>query len=53
MNLIDYARALFPNATDEYIDFILWNRTCFPFDNRRAKEQLRELAKEKCGRYEK
>ena len=50
VNILDYARSLFPNATEEYIDFILWNRTCFPFDNERAAEQLREIAGIPCGR---
>lgn len=27
----DLVRKYFPNASDEECDFILWNRTAFPF----------------------
>ena len=44
MNLVDYARTLFPGATDAEIDFLLWECTCFPMDNREAAKQLRRMA---------
>lgn len=31
------------NATDEDVDFILWEMTCFPFDAEEALDQLYEL----------
>ncbi len=31
MTWIDLVRKYFPDATDEYADFILWEFTAFPF----------------------
>lgn len=31
-----------PDATKEEIDFILWEKTCFPFDLERTIRQLNE-----------
>ena len=44
MNMIEYAKSLFPDKTDKEIDYILWEKTCFPLDNPKACEQLRRLA---------
>lgn len=28
---MDLAREIFPDATEDHLDFILWNHTAFPF----------------------
>lgn len=38
---MDLAREVFPDATEEYLDFVLWNHTAFPFaDADHVKKQL-------------
>ena len=34
-----------PEATDEEVDFILWEQTCYPMDNFTTIEQLNVLFK--------
>lgn len=37
----DVAREYFPEDSDEILDFILWNKTAFPFaDEAKTREQL-------------
>ena len=31
MSWIDLVKKYFPDASDELCDFILWEKTCFPF----------------------
>ena len=50
MTIFEYAKTLFPNTTDEYVEFLVWERTCFPLDCERAMEQLREIAEKPCAR---
>jgi hypothetical protein len=41
----DLIRIYFPNATDEYCDYILWEKTTFPlgsFEN--LERQIKEFA---------
>jgi len=46
-NLVEIAKRLFPGADDNFINFILFEKTCFPLDNQKALEQLEQLAKER------
>ena len=50
---LDIAREYFPKANDDLLDFILWERTSFPFLKHKDKEaHLREqLAKEQDNNY--
>lgn len=44
MTWIDLVRKYFPNATDEEADFILWEKTCFPFGNvSQVEKQIKEF----------
>ncbi len=44
MNWIELVREYFPNCTDIEADFILWEKTCFPFGPvEMVKNQLLEL----------
>lgn len=46
-NIWEIARELFPDAADLTIEFLMWEKTCFPFDNREAVRQLKRLAAER------
>ncbi|GEA15535.1 hypothetical protein E308F_17790 [Moorella sp. E308F] len=45
-NIWEIARELFPDVSDFTIEFLVWEKTCFPFDNREAVRQLERLAVE-------
>lgn len=42
-DMFDIAKKLFPKATDAEIDFILFEKTCYPLNNAKALEQLEQL----------
>lgn len=42
-NWVDCVRYYYPQYTDDECSFILWNRTCFPFDSDTTLKQLYEL----------
>lgn len=36
-------RAFKPDASDEEVDFVLWEHTCYPFDNEMTLKQLEQF----------
>jgi len=34
-----------PKITDDKVDYILWNETCYPFDNETTVKQIYQLFK--------
>lgn len=36
----DVVRQYKPDATDEEVEYILWNETCYPFDTETALKQI-------------
>ena len=40
---IDCVRCYFPNRSDKEADYILWEKTCLPFDIERMLTQLYNL----------
>jgi len=40
---INCVRYYFPNKSDEELDYILWEKTCFPFGTHRMLTQLYNL----------
>lgn len=40
---VDCVKYFKPDADDEYIDFILWEETCYPFSIEYTIKQLNEL----------
>lgn len=43
---IDYMRRLKPDITDEEAEYILWNETCYPFDNETTLKQIYTILKQ-------
>ena len=43
-NIFVIAKELFPGATEDEISNLVWERSCFPFDNLEAIKQLEDLA---------
>ena len=45
-NALDLIKYFSPNITDEEADFLLWERTCFPFSLEETIKQLNEIFKD-------
>ena len=46
MTWADLVRKYFPDADDQLVEFILWEKTCFPLcDAETVDKQLRKLSK--------
>jgi len=43
-NILEIAKEIFPGATDDEIDHILWEKTAFPLSNTIAIEQMENMA---------
>jgi len=43
---LDLVRKYLPGISDEYADFILWEKTCFPMgDKKTIEKQIKEFVK--------
>ena len=42
-NMFEIAKSYFPGASDEEINYLLWEKTCFPMSNIKAEMQLRKM----------
>lgn len=40
MTFEEVIKYYFPNASEETIDYILWEKTCFPFDSEQTHDQI-------------
>jgi hypothetical protein len=48
MTWYDLVRKYFPDADDEFCEFVLWEKTCFPVCGpEKVEKQLKELAEKK------
>jgi len=48
MTWYDLVRKYFPDADNEFCEFVLWEKTCFPVCGpEKVEKQLRELAEKK------
>lgn len=46
LTCLDFVRKYIPGISDEYADFILWEKTCFPMgDKETIEKQIKEFAK--------
>lgn len=42
---LEIAQEIKPDITEIEVDYILWNQTCYPFDNQMALKQFIENVK--------
>jgi hypothetical protein len=47
MTWLDIFRKYDPNITEDEATYILWNETCFPFDNETTLKQIEEWFSQK------
>jgi len=48
---VDLVRKYLPGISDEYADYILWEKTCYPMgDKEMVEKQIKEFAKTSRGK---
>jgi hypothetical protein len=46
-NVLDLVKYFNPNITNEEADFLLWEKTCYPFSLEETIKQLNEIFKDR------